>query len=344
MHIAQHLPKHYRIFYFSTEESLQQVRQRAQRIQCQHEGLYLSSEAELGAIIACAEKERPTLLLIDSIQNCFIAGSSSTPGSISQLREATFLLMRLAKGSGITTIVTGHITKEGVIAGPKMLEHMVDAVFYLQGEDRWHSRALRAVKNRFGAVNELGFFEMKEAGLKELPNINAQLLSDVSHSPGSALISVMEGSRPLMLELQALTIESKMAMPQRVISGVDHKQVILIAAILQKYLQVKLNTHDIFFKVGGGFTIKNSAADLGIALALLSSYFQQPLPVQSVALGEISLTGQVKPVNQVEIFINEAKTFGIKHLILSTNQKLTNPPCSVRYFQNVYQLLSLFTE
>ena len=221
---------------------------------------------------------------------------------------------------------------------------MVDAVFYLRGEDRWHSRVLRAVKNRFGTVNELGFFEMQQDGLQEIANINEHLLSEVSHSPGSVLISTLEGSRPLMLELQALTIESKLTIPQRVISGVDHKQVVLIAAILQKYLQVKLSAHDIFFKVSGDFKVKGSSADLGIALALLSSYFQQPLPEQSIALGEIGLTGTIKPVNQIDIFAREIEKFGIKHLMIATGQKMSLAPCATTRFFNVYQLLSVFDQ
>jgi len=221
---------------------------------------------------------------------------------------------------------------------------MVDAVFYLQGEDRWQTRVLRAVKNRFGTINELGFFEMKSDGLQEVTNINEHLISEVSHSPGSVLVSVIEGSRPLLLELQALTIDSKLAMPQRVISGIDHKEVMLIAAILQKYLHIKLNTHDIFFKVSGGFKIKSSVTDLGIALALLSSYFQLPLPAKSIALGEISLTGQIKPINQINQYVREATKFGLERLLVAKNQKIEVVDCKVQHFQNVYELLSLFNE
>ncbi len=174
--------------------------------------------------------------------------AQSFPGSVGQLRESAFRLMRLAKENDIAVIVSGHINKEGNIAGPKTLEHMVDAVFYLQGEDRWDTRVLRSVKNRFGAVNELGFFQMRANGLQEVPNINQYILDQASHAPGSILISTLEGSRPLLLESQALTIPSKLSVPQRVITGIDHKQVILIAAILEKYLQIKLSNHDIFFQ------------------------------------------------------------------------------------------------
>lgn len=342
LQIAHQLARAYRVFYFSTEESLQQVKVRAERLNCLHENLLFSDQAELVTIITTAELEKPDLLIIDSIQNCYLPNAQSLPGSIGQLRETTFQLMRLAKEQGITIITSGHITKEGIIAGPKTLEHMVDAVFYLQGEDRWQMRVLRAVKNRFGTVNELGFFEMQAHGLVEMPNINEHLINEASHSPGSALVSVIEGSRPLLLELQALTISSKLAMPQRVISGIDHKQVILIAAILEKHLQVKLSMHDIFFKVGGGFKIKGSSSDLGIALALLSSYFQQPLPERSLSLGEISVTGQIKPINQINLFIKEAQKFGIQQLLVAKNQKIEGSQVA-RTFSNVYELLTLFS-
>ncbi len=342
LQVCNELARQHRVFYFSTEESIHQVKQRAERLHCTQENLLFSDNADLTAILATTQQEKPSIMVIDSIQNCYIPGSQSLPGSISQLRESTFQLMRLAKEQDITVIITGHITKEGVIAGPKMLEHMVDGVFYLQGEDRWHTRILRAVKNRFGTINELGFFEMHEHGLQQVTNINAHLLEDISNQTGSALISVIEGSRPLLLELQALTIESKLGIPQRVVSGIDHKQVVLIAAILEKYLHIKLSTHDIFFKVSGGFKIKGSNVDLGIALALLSSYFQKPLPEQSIILGEISLTGQIKPINQINLFAREAAKFNMKRLFVSKNQKMEPSRCKTERFGHVYELLRLF--
>jgi len=342
LQISNNLAENYNVFYFSSEESLQQVKSRAERLRCINENLLFSDQADLQAIIQIAQQKKPDLLIIDSIQNCYTNDSKSIPGSISQLRESAFLLMRLAKENDIATIVSGHITKEGNIAGPKTLEHMVDGVFYLQGEDRWQTRVLRSVKNRFGTINELGFFHMEQKGLKEVPNINQHLVEQVSHSPGSALVSFVEGSRPLLLELQALTIASKLTMPQRIISGIDHKQVVLIAAILEKYLKIKLSTQDIFFKVGGGFKIKGSSSDLGIALALLSSYFQQNLPPKSLALGEISLTGQIKPINQINMHIKEAAKFGLAQIFVARNQKLEKNTCSVKSFGNVYELLTLF--
>lgn len=192
-------------------------------------------------------------------------------------------------------------------------------------------------------INELGFFEMKENGLQEVPNINEHLIAELSHAPGSVLVSVIEGSKPLLIELQALSIESKLGIPQRVVSGLDQKQVVLIAAILEKYLHVKFSTQDIFFKVSGGFKIKGSSCDLGIALALLSSYFQQSLPDKSIALGEISLTGEIKPINQINLFVKEAEKFGIQQLLVAKNQKIESSACQPKRFTNVYELLALFS-
>lgn len=345
LQIADQLSQNYTIFYFSSEESLEQIISRARRLSCSNNTLLFSDEGNLESIIKTAQERKPDLIIIDSIQNCYSSTAQAIPGTVGQLRESAFHLMRLAKDNNIAVIVTGHITKDGTIAGPKMLEHMVDAVFYLQGEDRWQTRVLRSVKNRFGAINEIGFFEMKEDGLQEVANINQQLLNEASYAPGSVLISYCEGSRPLLLELQALVVPSKFGIPQRVISGLDQKQVIIIAAILEKYLQIPFSAHDIFFKISGGFKIKESTADLGIALALLSSYFKKPVPKKSLILGEINLTGQIKPINHINIHINEAQKFGIEQLVIAKNQKIEKKLSStVHSFQSVYELLSLFDE
>lgn len=344
LQVTHALAQKYTVFYFSSEESLEQVKLRAERLGCVNTPLLFSDQANLDEIIATAQSSGPHLIIVDSIQNCYTSESHMLPGSVGQLKEAAFRLMRLAKENNIAVLLSGHITKDGLMAGPKTLEHMVDAVFYLQGEDRWQTRILRSVKNRFGTVNELGFFEMAESGLQEVPNINQQLLEDISESPGSALICYIEGSRPLLIELQALTIASKFGMPQRVISGIDHTQVILIAAILEKYLHIKLSAHDIFFKISGGFKIKGNTADLGIALALLSSYFQKPLPEKSMALGEISLTGQIKSINHIGLHLSEAEKFGVKQIFIPRSQKIDKTGCKLHKFQTIYELLQLFNE
>jgi DNA repair protein RadA/Sms len=342
LQIAHKLAATHKVFYFSSEESLEQVKMRAERLRCVDETILFSDQANLDEIIATAQQHQPALIIVDSIQNCYTNQTQALPGSIGQLKESTFRLMRLAKENTIAVLLSGHITKDGAMAGPKTLEHMVDAVFYLQGEDRWQTRVLRSVKNRFGTVNELGFFDMDEHGLREVPNINQHLLEEITQNPGSALISHIEGSRPLLLELQALTIATKFGIPQRVVTGLDQKQVVLIAAILEKYLQIKLSSQDIFFKISGSLKIKGSTSDLGIALALLSSYFQQPLPQKSVALGEISLTGQIKPINHINLHMSEIEKFGVKQLFIAHNQKLNKTICTTKKFSHVYELLKLF--
>lgn len=339
--IAYKLSERYKTYYFSSEESLEQVKLRSQRLNCISSNLLFSDEADLDNIINFSKDNKPDLIIIDSIQNCFLKETNNTPGSINMLKESAFKLMRLAKENDITVIISGHITKEGIIAGPKMLEHMVDAVFYLQAEDCWQTRILRSVKNRFGTVNEIGFFQMGSNGLEEVSNINQQLLQDTSNNPGSILISFIEGSRPLLIELQALVLSTKYGIAQRVVSGIDQTQIVLIAAILEKYLQIKFSSQDIFFKISGGFKIKGSACDLGIALALLSSYFQKPLPEKVLALGEISLTGQIKPINFINLYASESEKFGINTLLISSNQKIETNAKTIR-FASVYELLSLF--
>ncbi len=334
----------YKIAYFSSEESLQQVKGRAIRLGMNNSQVLFSDQACLESIISTCDEIKPDVIILDSIQNCYLSLQSQLfPGTIAQLREAAFLLMRFAKTNKIAVLVTGHITKEGQMAGPKVLEHMVDAVFYLQGEDRWQTRILRSVKNRFGAINEVGFFEMQEEGMVEISNINQQLLSEVSVSPGSVLVCSVEGSRPLLLELQALCVDSKFGMPQRVATGIDQKRVVLVAAILEKYLHIRFSSQDIFFKVSGGFKIKECSSDLGIALALLSSYFQVPLPPKSVSIGEISLTGQIKPANQIGICIKEVEKFGLEHVFVAKTQQIKSS-CNLLGFASVYDLLRLFPE
>ena len=343
--IAQHKKATSKVIYFSSEESLQQVKNRANRLGISPESnLLFSDQSNLEAIIQIGIIEKPDILILDSIQNCSLSEDSNViPGTIGQLREAGFHLCKLAKENNIAVIITGHITKEGHIAGPKVLEHIVDGVFYLQGEDKWQTRILRSVKNRFGTIQETGFFEMSQDGLLEVPDINKLLLHEASDSPGSALISSIEGSRPLLLELQSLCVASKFGIPQRVITGIDQKRVILIAAILEKYLHIRLSAQDIFFKVSGGFKVKSTASDLGIALALLSSYFQKPLPAKSISMAEISLTGQIKPINQVEIQIQEAQKFGIKQIFVSKNQNIKSSS-NVIGFKTIYDLIKLFPE
>lgn len=346
LQISTQLSNKHNIIYFSSEESLAQVKLRFKRVHQQPvKNLLFSDQSTLEIIIEICKQKKPTLVIIDSIQNILSSESNALPGTISQLKETTFHLMRLAKKNNIAIIATGHITKDGNIAGPKLLEHMVDAVFYLQKEDQWQTRTLRSIKNRFGSINEIGFFHMKQHGLQEVQNINQHLLEQTKHAPGSTLVSSLEGTRPIFLELQALTVPVKMGIPQRVITGIDHKHVMLMAAILEKYLHLPLSKHDLFFKISGGLKTKDQTCDLGIILALLSSYFQQSLPAKTIALAEVSLTGQIKPIHNIDIHAKECKTFGFSQMILAKDQVLQKGQIpTIKRLTSVYELLQFFPD
>lgn len=346
LQLCTQFEQNHEIIYFSSEESLAQVKLRfvrtAKKIPVD---LLFSNQAALGSIIEICKQKKPKLVIIDSIQGILNEETNALPGTITQLKETAFRLMRLAKENNIAIIATGHITKEGIIAGPKLLEHMVDAVFYLQKEDQWQTRTLRSIKNRFGSINEIGFFHMKGDGLQEISNINQHLLEQTKHAPGSTLVSSLEGTRPIFLELQALTVPVKYGIPQRIITGIDHKHVILIAAILEKYLHIPLSKHDIFFKISGGMKTKDQTCDLGIALALLSSYFQQPLPAKTIALAELSLTGQIKPIYNIDIHAKECKTFGFSSMIIAKDQVLSKQETpTLKRLATVHELLLFFPE
>ena len=348
LQISKLISKDFSIIYFSSEESLAQVKLRFQRITQEnpnnnnHKNLFFSDHSTLNGVIEICKNKKPNLVIIDSIQNIINDSTNALPGTISQLKESAFMLMKLAKENNIAIIATGHITKEGNIAGPKLLEHMVDGVFYLQKEDQWQTRTLRAIKNRFGSINEIGFFHMKGNGLQEVANINQHLLEETKHAPGSTLVSSLEGSRPIFLELQALTVPVKFGIPQRIITGIDHKHVSLIAAILEKYLHIPLSKHDIFFKISGGLKTKDQTCDLGIALSILSSYFQKPLPAKTIALAEISLTGQIKPVYNIDIHAKECATFGFEQLIVAKDQALQHKNMALKRISTVHELLIFF--
>jgi DNA repair protein RadA/Sms len=345
LQVCSQFAEQHKVFYFSTEESLSQVKLRFSRLKNSSNKLLFSTQATLEIIVETCKQEKPDIVIIDSIQNIYSSENFSLPGTITQLRETAFYLMKLAKDHNIAIIVTGHITKEGQMAGPKILEHIVDAVFYLQKEDKWQTRILRSEKNRFGSINEIGFFAMTGEGMIAIENINQHLIEDTKHTPGSVIISSLEGTRPVFLELQALCIQTQFSVAQRVATGIDHKQIVLVAAILEKYLHIKFSSCDIFFKLSGGIKIKDNSADLGIALTLLSSYFQKPVPAKTIALGEVSLTGMIKPIQNIDIHAKEAIKFGFDNLIIAHDQKLeTKGTKHVRKFKSVYDLLQLFPE
>lgn len=340
LQVAHEIAKDNKIIYFSTEESLSQIKIRAKRTKCYTNSLIFSDITDIDNIISISIKENPKIIIVDSIQNSIIESNSTN--NINNLKDAAFKLLKFAKQYSIAIIITGHITKDGIIAGPKLLEHMADAVLYLQGEDKWQIRILRSTKNRFGNTDEIGLFQIYENGIQEVSNINKELIKDISYTPGSVLVSFIEGTRPILLEMQSLVVHSKYTIPQRIISGIDHTQVTLITAIIEKYLNIKLSCYDIFFKISNNFKIKSDSADLSIALSLLSSYFQKPLLEHSLAIGIISLTGQIKPINSIAIHLSEAEKFNINTIVTSDKQKIDNKKYNQIKLHSIKDLLMFF--
>jgi DNA repair protein RadA/Sms len=303
--------------YVSGEESPRQIKLRAERLGVEAPNLLLVSETSLERIIEVIKKIKPAVLVIDSVQTIYSAALPSAPGSIGQVRESTGAIIALTKKSGISTFLIGHVTKDGSIAGPRTLEHMVDTVLYFEG-DRGHDfRILRAVKNRFGSTNEIGVFEMKEGGLCEVSNPSELFLSERPlQAPGSAVICSMEGTRPILVELQALVSSSFLAVPRRTTIGVDHNRVALLVAVLEKKMGAKLFNQDIFVNVAGGVQVEEPAVDLGIIAAIASSYEEKPLDFKTVIFGEVGLAGEVRGIAQAEARVKEAGKLGFGRCIL----------------------------
>ena len=306
-----------KVLYISGEESLAQIKMRALRIGGADDNMYLLCETNLGDIREVIEEMRPDICVIDSIQTMYNEEVASAPGSVSQVRESTGVLMMLAKGLGITIFVVGHVTKEGAVAGPRVLEHMVDTVLYFEGDRHASYRILRAVKNRFGSTNEIGVFDMKATGMEEVTNPSQILLSTRQRDmPGSCIYCAVEGTRPVLLEVEALVSESSFGTPRRMTSGVDYNRVNLIVAVLEKRIGLKLYNQDIYVNIGGGMRIWDSALDLAIAASIVSSFRNKPLRQGIVLAGEIGLTGEVRHVSQIEKRIAEAARMGMEAIIL----------------------------
>lgn len=307
-----------RTLYISGEESVQQIKMRAQRISADSSELYLLSGTCLEDVIDSLDELAPRIIVIDSIQTIFTESLGSSPGSIGQVREVTSKLMSLAKGSGKAIFLIGHVTKDGAIAGPKVLEHLVDTVLYFEGDGSHMYRILRAVKNRYGPTNEIGVFEMSDKGLEEVGNPSKiffeERASDVS---GSVVISCMEGTRPLLVEMQALVCTSSLAMPRRTTIGVDPNRVSLLVAVLAKRGGVALSDKDIFVNVAGGIKIDEPAIDLGIISTTASSFLNKPIPRKTVTFGEVGLSGEVRGVSQTELRLKEAVKLGFSRCLLS---------------------------
>lgn len=305
------------VVYVSGEESLGQIKLRAERLGVTGKGLFILAETNLEGILSRLAEMSPRLVVIDSIQTMYQEGSPAAPGSLLQVRECTLRLMRWAKESGVPVLIAGHVTKDGAIAGPRVLEHMVDVVLYMEGESGSAYRILRGVKNRFGSTNEVGVFEMQGQGLVEVSNPSQVFLAGRGEqSIGSAIIPVMEGTRPLLIEVQALTTPTIFGTPRRTANGVDFNRLVLLAAVLSKRVGLALGNQDIIVNVVGGFKIDEPAADLGISLAIASSFKEAPLEPGLVVMGEVGLSGELRPVPQLDRRLEEAARLGFKKCLV----------------------------
>jgi DNA repair protein RadA/Sms len=305
------------VLYVTGEESARQVKLRGERLGVAAGGLYLLAENALEAILERTRELRPAFLVVDSIQTVFTAALESAPGSVSQVRECAGRLMQVAKGEGIPTFIVGHVTKDGAIAGPRMLEHMVDTVLYFEGDAGHPYRILRAVKNRFGSTNEIGVFEMKEAGLAEVPSPSELFLAERPEgAAGSAVVPALEGSRPILVELQALVSGASFGTPRRTTMGFDHNRVALLVAVLEKKVGLHLLGQDIFLNVAGGVRLVEPAVDLGAVAALASSHTGKPIPPRTILFGEVGLAGEVRAVSRPELRVKEAARLGFDRCLL----------------------------
>lgn len=305
------------VLYISGEESLKQIKLRAARIGSFSDCLRLLCETNLELIRETIREQKPEAVIIDSIQTMYHEEISSAPGSVSQVREATSVLMQLAKGLGVTVFIVGHVTKEGTVAGPRVLEHMVDTVLYFEGDRHASYRILRAVKNRFGSTNEIGVFEMREAGLAEVENPSEYMLNGrPEEASGSVVACSMEGTRPILLEIQALVCHSTLAVPRRTAAGMDYNRVNLLLAVLEKRLGLRLSNSDVYVNIAGGIRISEPAIDLGVVLAVISSYKDRAIDEKVLAFGEVGLSGEVRAVSQAGQRVQEAKKLGFTTIIL----------------------------
>jgi len=318
-----------RVLYASGEESVHQIQLRAQRLKATGRELYLVFETDLNRLEQHIIDLAPTLVVVDSIQTIFKSEISSAPGSVGQVRECTMQLMRLAKDKGVCIFIVGHVTKEGVLAGPRLLEHIVDTVLYFEGERHQFYRILRACKNRFGSTNEIGVFEMCGDGLTEVNNPSAYFMMNYHKAPlpGTVVVPVLEGTRPLLVEIQALVSPAAFGAPRRMTAGVDYNRVVLLAAVLEKRAGLPLAGYDIYVKAVGGVHLDEPAVDLGIALAIASSYRDRAIDPSLVTIGEVALTGEIRPVSGISKRVNEAVKLGFtKCLAPLNNASLINEP------------------
>ncbi len=324
--LSGNIAKYKKVLYVSGEESLKQIKMRAQRLNINQENLLLVSETNINSVMSLVDKIKPEYLIIDSIQTMYDENIQSAPGSVSQVRETTNMLMQMAKTSGIPVFIVGHVTKDGAIAGPRILEHMVDTVLYFEGERHLTYRVLRSIKNRFGSTNEIGVFEMRDVGLCEVPNPSVALLSGrPQDSAGTAIVCTMEGTRPMLIEVQALVAQSSFQNAKRMSNGIDINRLSLLLAVMEKQAGFRLADCDVFVNVIGGIKIVEPAVDLAVVAAIMSSYKDRSIDPGIVLFGEVGLTGEIRSVNHVDKRISEALRLGFtKCVIPEGNRKSAN--------------------
>mgnify|MGYP000289651809 CR=1 FL=1 len=312
----------HKVLYISGEESKVQIKMRADRLGTFSEHMLLLCETNLDIIGEVIRRSKPEVVIIDSIQTMYNENVSAAPGSVSQVRESTGILLQLAKGLGISIFIVGHVTKEGNIAGPRVLEHMVDTVLYLEGERYNTYRILRAVKNRFGSTNEIGMFEMRQEGMCEVTNPSDILITEREDNPsGSCIIASIEGTRPILVEMQALTSQSVFGIPKRTANGFDYNRLAVLIAVLEKRAGLALGGQDIYLNIAGGMKLNEPAVDLGIIATVASAYKNIPIPQSTVVMGEVGLTGEVRRINLIEKRLKEAEKLGFKTCIIPENNK-----------------------
>lgn len=305
-----------KVLYVTGEESVRQIRMRADRLQAVARELLVLSETNLERIEQQVLAVNPRLLIIDSIQTIFKPTVQSAPGSVSQVRESAVELLRIAKSTGTAVFLIGHVTKDGTLAGPRVLEHIVDTVLYFEGERHAQFRVLRAVKNRFGSTNEIGLFEMRDSGLIDVPDASKLFLSDQQPDSGCVVIPTVEGTRPLLVEIQALVAQTPYMPPRRTADSVDVKKIQLLLAVLEKRLHLSIGACDVYVKVAGGMKIDEPAMDLGLTIALASSFENRRVLPKTIFFGEVGLSGEVRPVSQADVRVNEAIKMGFEHIVL----------------------------
>ncbi len=306
----------HKILYVSGEESINQIKMRAKRINRREKNLYVVSETHFDRVQDMLEYTAPEFLVIDSIQTMYDSELNTSAGSVSQIRTVTSHLMEISKNNGITTIVIGHVTKEGLLAGPRVLEHMVDTVLYFEGDRSGGNRVIRAAKNRFGPTNEVGLFEMAETGLISINDPSEVLLGQRNDSPGAVLSCAMEGTRPLMVEIQALDTPTIFGMPRRVVNDLDYNRFLMVTAVLEKQVGLKLQSQDVYVNAVGGLKLNEPAQDLSMAIAIASSYNEKPISPYTMAVGEIGLTGEIRSISDIDSRVREALRSGIKRVII----------------------------